>query len=101
MLNHADKKLSSSLYDVLGLTVTDENKSLEIVRNVAVGEGAIALHKLLVEYQADIVNRHLGLLMTTMNWTIRVTDPITAVNDLDLRIAAYELQSGETLWQMQ
>ena len=51
VLNHADKKLSSSLYDVLGLTVTDESKSLIIVRNVAVGKGAIALHKLLVEYQ--------------------------------------------------
>ena len=72
VLNHADKKLSSSLYDVLGLTVTDENKSLKIVRNVAVGEGVIAPHKLLVGYQPDIVNRHLGLLMTTMNWTIRV-----------------------------
>ena len=97
VLNHADKKLSSSLYDVLGLTMTDESKSLKIVRNVAVREVAIALHKLLVEYQPDIVNRHLGLLMTTMNWTIRVTDPITAINELDLRIAAYELHSCEKM----
>ena len=67
VLNNADKKLSSSLYYVLGLTMTDESKSLKIVRNVAVREGAIALHKLLAEYQPDIVNRHLGLLMRTMN----------------------------------
>ena len=46
--------------------MTDESKSLKIVRNVAVGEGAIALHKLLAEYQPDIVNRHLGLLMSTI-----------------------------------
>ena len=49
------------------------------MRNVAVREGAIALHKLLFEYQPDIVNRHLGLLMMTMNWMIR------------------ELQSGEKM----
>ena len=49
------------------------------MRNVAVREGAIALHKLLFEYLPDIVNRHLGLLMMTMNWTIR------------------ELQSGEKM----
>ena len=40
-LNNADMKLSSSLYYVLGLTTTDEIKSLKTVRNVAVGEGAI------------------------------------------------------------
>ena len=67
------------------------------MRNVAVGEGAIALHKLLAEYQPDIVNRHLGLLMTTMNWTIRATDPITAISELDLRITAHELQSSEKM----
>ena len=67
------------------------------MRNVAVGEGAIALHKLFAEYQPDIVNRHLGLLMTTMNWTIRATDPITAINELDLRITAYELRSNERM----
>ena len=77
--------------------MTDESKSLKIVRNVAVGEGAIALHKLLAEYQPDIVNRHLGLLMSTMNWSIRPTDPVTAINELDLRINAYELQSGERI----
>ena len=88
VLSSADKKLSSSLYYVLGLTMTDESKSLKIVRNVAVGEGAIALHKLLAEYQPDIVNRHLGLLMSTMNWSIRPTDPVTAINELDLRINA-------------
>ena len=96
-LNNADKKLSSSLHYVLGLTFTEESKSLMIVRSVAVGEGAIALHKLLAEYQPDIVNRHLGLLMTTMNWTIRATDPITAVNELDLRITAFELRSNERM----
>ena len=37
VLKKADKKHSSSLYDVLGLTMTDESKSLKIVRNVAVG----------------------------------------------------------------
>ena len=63
---------------------------------MAVGEGAIALHKLLAE-QPDIVNRHLGLLMTIMNWTIRATDPITAINELDLKITAYELQSNERM----
>ena len=78
MLSTADKKLSSSLYYVLGLTMTDESKSLKIVRNVAVGEGGISLHRLLGEYQPDIVNRHLGLLMSTMNWSIRPTDPVTA-----------------------
>ena len=77
--------------------MTDDSNSLKIVRNVAVGEGAIALHKLLAEYQPDIVNRHLGLLMTTMNWTIRATDPTTAINELDLRITAYELQSNERM----
>ena len=35
--------------------------------------------------------------MTTMNWTNRATDPITALNELDLRITAYELQSGEKM----
>ena len=94
-LNNADKKLSSSLYYVLGLTMTDESKTLKIVHNVAVGEGAIALHKLLAEYQPDIVNRHLGLLMTTTTWTIRATDPITAINELYFKITAYELQSNE------
>ena len=97
VLSAADKKLSSSLYYVLGLTMTDESTSLKIVRNVAVGEGAIALHSLLAEYQPDIVVRHLGLLMSTMNWSIRQTDPVTAVNTLDLRMNAYELQSGEKM----
>ena len=60
VLSTADKKLSSSLYYVLGLTMTDESKSLKIARNMAVGEGAIALHK---AYQPDVDNRHLGLLM--------------------------------------
>ena len=55
VFSSADKKLSSSLYLVLGLTMTDESKSLKIVRNVAFGEGAFALHKLLAEYQPDIV----------------------------------------------
>ena len=67
------------------------------MRNVAVVEGAIALHKLLAEYEPDIVYRHLDLLMTTMNWTIRVTDPITAINKLALKITAYELQSSERM----
>ena len=40
VLSSADQKLSSSLYYVLGLTMTDESKSLKIVRNGAVGEGA-------------------------------------------------------------
>ena len=47
VLNSGDKKLSSSLYYVLGVTMTDESKALKIVRIVAVGEGAIALHMLL------------------------------------------------------
>ena len=97
VMSTADNKLSSSLYYVLGLTTTDESKSHKIVRNVAVREGAIALHKLLAEYQPDIVNRHLGLLMSTMNWSIHPTDPVTAINELDLRINAYELQSGEKM----
>ena len=88
VLSTADKKLSSSLYFVLGLTMTDESKSLKIVRNVAVGEGAIALHRLLAEYQPDIVNRHLGLLMSSMNWSTRPADPVTAINELDLRMNA-------------
>ena len=70
----ADKKLSSSLFYVLGLTMTDESK-----------------------HQHDIVNRHLGLLMSTKNWSIRPTDPVTAINDLDLRMNAYEIQSGERM----
>ena len=53
VLSNAHKKLSSSLYYVLGLTMTDESKSLKTV-------GAIALHKLLAEYHSDIVNRHFG-----------------------------------------
>ena len=61
VLNNVDKKHTSSLSYVLGLTTTDESKSLKIMRNVAVGEGAIALLKFLAEYQPDIVNRHLGL----------------------------------------
>ena len=93
----ADRKLSSSLYYVLGLTMTDESKSLKIVRNVVVGEGAIALHRLLAKYQPDIVNLHLGLLMSTMNWSIRPTDPVTAIDELDLRLNDYELQSGEKM----
>ena len=52
----------------------DGDESLKIVRNVAVGEGKIVLHRLLAEYQPKIVNRHLGLLMSTMNWSIRPTD---------------------------
>ena len=97
VLSNADKKLSSSLYYVLGLTMTYESKSLKIVRNVAVGEGAIALHKLLAECQPDIVNRHLGLLMSTMKWLIRATDSVTAINELDLRITTSELPSGERM----
>ena len=97
VLSNADKKLSSSLYYVLGLTMTDESKSLKMVRNVAVGEGAIALHKLLAECQPDIVNRHLGLLMSTMKWLIRATDSVTAINELDLRITTNELPSGERM----
>ena len=94
MLNIADKKLSSSLYLVLGLTMIDESKSLKIVRNVSVGEGAIALHRLLAESQPDMVNRHLGLLMSTMNWSIRPTDPVTAINELDLGTNTYVLLSA-------
>ena len=97
VLKYADKKLSSSLYYVLGLTITDESKSLHMVRNVAVGEGAIASHKLLAEYQPDIVNCHLGLLITTMTWTIRATDPITAFCVLDLKINAYGVQTSERM----
>ena len=74
--------------------MTDESKSLKIMRNVAVGEGAIALNKLLAP---DIVHRHLGPLMSTVNWTIRATDPVTAINELGLRITASELQSGEKM----
>ena len=55
VLNNADKKLSSSLYYVLGLTMTDESKPLKIVRNVAVGDGAIAPHKLLAAYQTQSI----------------------------------------------
>ena len=35
--------------------------------------------------------------MTTMHWTIRATDPITAINELDLRITAYELYNDERM----
>ena len=41
VLSTADKKLSSSLYYVLGLTMTDESKSLKLVRDVAVGESLV------------------------------------------------------------
>ena len=92
--NNAHKKLWSSLSHVLGLTMTDESKALKMVRNVAVGEGATALHKLLAEYQPDVVNRHLGLLMSTTNWSIRTSPPTPAINELDLRTTAYESQSG-------
>ena len=67
------------------------------MRNVSVGEGAIVLHKLSAESQPHMVNRQLGLLMSTMNWSIRPTDPVTAINELDLRINAYELQIGERM----
>ena len=77
--------------------MTDESKTLKIVRNVAVGEGAIGLNSLLGEHQPDIVNRHLGLLMSTMNWSIRPTDPVTAINELDLRMNVYESQSSEKM----
>ena len=97
MLSTADKKLSSSLCYVLGLTMTDESKSLKIARNLAVGEGATGLHRLLGEYQPDIVNRYLGLLMSTMNWSIRPTDPVAAINESDLRINAHESQSSEKM----
>ena len=82
--NNADKKLSSSLSSVLGRTMTDESKALKIVRNVDVGEGATALHKLLEECQSDVVSRHLGLLMSTMNWSVRTSAPVPAINALDL-----------------
>ena len=39
---HADKKLSSSLYYVHGMKMTDESMSLNMVRNVAVGERSIS-----------------------------------------------------------
>ena len=55
VFNNADKKLSSSLYYVLGLTMTDESKPLKIVRNVAVGDGAIAPHKLLAAYHTQSI----------------------------------------------
>ena len=32
-----------------------------------------------------------------MHWTIRATDPITVINELDLRITAYELHSNERM----
>ena len=32
-----------------------------------------------------------------MNWSIRPIDPVTATNELDLRINAHELQSGERM----
>ena len=32
-----------------------------------------------------------------MNWSIRPTDPVTAINELDLRMNACELQSGEKM----
>ena len=35
--------------------------------------------------------------MSNMNWSIRATDPVTAVNELDLRINANKLQSGERM----
>ena len=96
-MDTADKKLSSSLYYVHGLPMTDKSKSLKIVRDVSVLEGAIALHRLLAEYQPDVVNRHSGLLMSTIDWTIRTTAPITAIHQLDLKITAYEEQSTEKM----
>ena len=45
VLSNADKKHSISWYHVLGLTMINKSKSLNIVRNVAVGEGAIARHR--------------------------------------------------------
>ena len=35
--------------------------------------------------------------MSTMHWSIRPTDPVPAINELDLRINAYEVQSGERM----
>ena len=49
------------------------------------------------ECQPDVVNCHLGLLMSTMNQAVRATEPIPAINELDLKITAHELQSGETM----
>ena len=66
VMDTADKRFSSSLYHVLRLPMTDERKSLKIVRDVSVLQGTIALHRLLAEKQLDVVNRHLGLLMLTM-----------------------------------
>ena len=54
VLGAADKKLSSSRYYVFGLTMTDESKSLKIVRNLSVGEGAIAFHNLLAEWPLQL-----------------------------------------------
>ena len=35
--------------------------------------------------------------MSNMIWTIRATDPVTSINELDLSITAHELQSGEKM----
>ena len=88
-----DREFSSSLYYVLGLTMTDESKSLKTVPHVSVEEGATALHKILAEHLRDIVNGHLGLLKTTMSWAkaIRTTYPITAIIELNLRMTACDL----------
>ena len=68
--------------------MTDESKSLKTLRHVSGEERAAALHKILAEFQRDIVNGHLGLLKTTMSWakTIRTTYPITAIIELDVRM---------------
>ena len=50
-----------------------------------------------ISQTSSIVTRHLGLLMSTMNWSIRATDPVTAINELELRITGYEVQSGERM----
>ena len=75
----------------------DGSKSLKKVRNVAVSEGAIVLHKWLAECHPHIVSHHLRLLMSTMTWSIRARDPVTAINELYLKITACKSQSGERM----
>ena len=75
---HSSKKFSY----VSGLILTDKHDSFK---------------NMLAEYQPNIVNRYLVFLMTTTKWTIRATDPITVISELDLKIIAPVLQSNERM----
>ena len=50
-----------------------------------------------MEYQPNVVGRHLSLLMGVMNWQAKGTDVSASLEELDDKIRKYEMQSKETL----